>query len=134
MSNERLMSLIEKPLPKDLVGLHMSFGVVPPLVRLRGVELLEVMRKAAENSEAKAELNSAPFLLPQPKSIPKHTVFEPGPMIAADLWSFSKGDDFHSSPQFMALKAVIGGHQPFVRTAQSSLLGVRPAPTPTPSR
>ena len=90
------MSLIEKPLPKDLVGLHMSFGVVPPLVRLRGAELLEVMKKAAKDSEAKAEKNSTPSLLPQPKSIPTHTVFEQGPIIAADLWSFSKGDDFHS--------------------------------------
>ena len=45
MSNERLMSLIERPLPKDLVGLHMSFSVVPPLVRLRAAELLEVMKK-----------------------------------------------------------------------------------------
>lgn len=90
------MSLIERPLPKDLVGLHLSFGVVPPLVRLRGAELLEVMKKAAKDSEAKAEKNSTPSLLPQPKSIPTHTVFEQGPIIAADLWSFSKGDDFHS--------------------------------------
>ena len=32
----------------------------------------------------------------------------------------------------MPLKAVIGGHQPFVRTTQSSLFGVRPIATPTP--
>ena len=90
------MSLIEKPLPKDLVGLHMSFGVVPPLVRLRGAELLEVMRKAAENSVVNAEMNSTPLLPPQPRTIPTRTVFEQGPIIAADLWTFSKGDDFHS--------------------------------------
>ena len=92
------MSLVERPLPKDLVGLHMSFGVVPPLVRLRGAELLEVMKKAAERAEAKAEVNSAPLPLPQPNSIPTYTVFEQGPIIAADLWSFAKGDDFHSYP------------------------------------
>jgi hypothetical protein len=92
------MSLVEKPLPKDLVGLHMSFGVVPPLVRLRGAELLEVMRKAAERSESIAEINSTPLLPPQPKSIPTRTVFDREPVIAADLWSFSKGDDFHSYP------------------------------------
>ena len=95
MPNEKLMSLIEKPLPKDLVGLHMSFGVVPPLVRLRGAELLEVMAKAAERSKSTAEMNTAPLLPSQPKSIPTHTVFDQEPVIAADLWSFSKGDGVH---------------------------------------
>jgi len=104
MSNERLISLAEKPLPKDLVGLHMSFGVVPPLIRLRGAELLEVMTKAAEMSESTAEMDNTPLLPLHPKSIPTHTVFDQGPVIAADLWSFSKGDDFHSYPQLIVLK------------------------------
>ena len=97
MSNEKLISLIEKPLPKDLVGLHMSFGVVPPLIRLRGAELLEVMAKAAERSKSTAEMNNAPSRPSQPKSIPTHTVFDQEPVIAADLWSFSKGDGFFFS-------------------------------------
>jgi len=42
----------------------MSFGIIPPLVWLHGVELLEVMRKAMEQSEPKAEMNSAPLLAP----------------------------------------------------------------------
>ena len=125
------MSLVEKPLPKDLVGLHMSFGVVPPLVRLRGAELLEVMAKAAERSKSTAEMNNTPLLPSQPKSIPTHTVFDQEPVIAADLWSFSKGDSFFfSTPQFILLNAAIGGHQPLVRTTKSSLFGVRPTPTP----
>jgi hypothetical protein len=50
MSNERLMSLVEKPLPKDLVGLHMSFGVVPPLVRLRGYGVIRSDEKEQQKS------------------------------------------------------------------------------------
>ena len=98
MSNEKLMSLVERPVPKDLVGLHMTFGVVPPLVRLRGAELLEVMKKAAERAEIKAGANDAPLLPSQPKSTPTHTVFDQGQVIVADLWTSSKGGDFHFLP------------------------------------
>ena len=102
MSNEKLMSLVEKPVPKDLVGLHMSFGVVPPLVRLRGAELLEVMKNAAERAESKVDLNNAPLLASQPKLTPTHTVFDQEPVIVADLWLFSKGGNLHLlPPQFM---------------------------------
>ena len=76
----------------------MSFGVVPPLVRLRGTELLEMMRKATDRSESNAETNSAPVLPSQPTSTPTHTIFDQEPVVAADLWLFSKGDSFHPYP------------------------------------
>ena len=95
MSNEKLVLLVENPVPKDLVGLHMSFGVLPPLVRRRGMELLEVMKKAAESEESKSKMNHTPLLPSQPKSTPMHTVFDQEPIIVADLWSFSNGDEFH---------------------------------------
>ena len=125
------MSLIEKPLPKDLVGLHMSFGVVPPLVRLRGAELLEVIRKAAENSAAKAEMNNTPLLLPQPKTIPTRTVFEQPPIIAADLWSFSKGDEFHYYLSFHGPES--GYRWPSTLCSKNPVFIVRRSPHPNPN-
>src|SRR5258708_31174813 len=102
MANEELLVLVENTVPKDLVGLHMCFGVVPPLVRRHGADLLEVMKKAAGSAESKSEMNNTPLLTSQPKSTPMHTVFDHGPVIVADLWSFSNGDEFHSIfPQFM---------------------------------
>ena len=102
MSNEKLVSLVENPVPKDLVNLHTSvgtsFGVVSPLVRRRGAELLEVMKMAAERAESKSEMNNTPLLPPQPDYTPTHVVFDQEPVIVADLWSFSNGDEFHSLP------------------------------------
>lgn len=92
------MLLVEKPVPKDLVGLHRSFGVVPPLIRLRGAELLEVMKEAAEKAKSIAEINSASLLAVQPKSTSTRTVFDQESVIVADLWSFSNGNNFHSLP------------------------------------
>jgi hypothetical protein len=94
MSNEKLISLVEKPVPKDLVGLHMSFGVVPQLVRLRGAELLEVIKKAEESSVPIPGINNVTSPPSQPKLTPTHTVFDQEPIILADLWSFSTGETF----------------------------------------
>lgn len=103
MSNEKLVSLVENLVPNDLVGLHMSFGVVPPVVRRRGTELLAVMKKAADSAGSTSEMNSTPLLPSQPEFTPTHTVFDQEPVIVADLWSFSNGDEFHSpSPEVVA--------------------------------
>jgi hypothetical protein len=88
------MALAEKPVPKDLVGLHMAFRVVPPLVRIRGAELLEVMTKAEERAGSKTKMNNAPLFPSQPKPTPTHIVFDQEPVVVANLWSFSKGDNF----------------------------------------
>ncbi|PVF97620.1 hypothetical protein CPB86DRAFT_797921 [Serendipita vermifera] len=52
LSNNALLDLVERPVPNDLMALYSSFpGAVPPLIRRRGQELLDLMKKTEEDAK-----------------------------------------------------------------------------------
>jgi len=89
ISNHALLSLIEKPAPDSLVSLYSSFpGAVPPLIRKRGAELLQVMQDTA--SKFVTQFASDALEEDQPLSIAvdtsRHVVFSAQPTPVPDLW------------------------------------------------
>lgn len=120
ISNQALLTLIEKPIPNNLIALYTSFpGAVPPLIRKRGNELLQLMQDAASTApETEAVSNGLEpdhnvlMEVDEAKVIvdaPRHIVFSTQATPVPDLWA---------AP---ALSTPIPGQK--IATSRSSLFG-----------
>lgn len=101
ISNQALLTLVEKPPPKDLMALYSSFtGVVPPIIRKRGVELLKVVKDAVEHYQSTSKsLKRTKNVTKKPEEkadtsmadvyvdIPKHVVFSAQAVPVPGLWA-----------------------------------------------
>ncbi|KIM28466.1 hypothetical protein M408DRAFT_308391 [Serendipita vermifera MAFF 305830] len=99
--NQPLLTLIEKPVPTDLIALYSSFpGAVPPLIRKRGNELLKLMQDVASKSMAiegpmsstKPEVDT--LMEVEDVSVvidtPRHIIFAPQATPVPGLWGAPK--------------------------------------------
>jgi exosome complex exonuclease RRP6 len=98
LSNQLLLNLLEKPIPENLSTLYSSFpGVVPPMIRKRGNELLQLVQdavaKAQEQSTTLSKARRTNNQLVTAENVdminvekPKHIVFPTQAIPVSDLW------------------------------------------------
>jgi hypothetical protein len=105
--------LIEKPVPTNLIGLYSSFpGAVPPLIRKRGTELLQVMQDAAsktpvvETAIMEVEDQQVSVVV----DAPRHTVFPSQATPVPDLWNIVSLPSQVASTKVVASRSSLFGN------------------------
>jgi hypothetical protein len=94
ISNQALLVLIEKPVPINLIALYTSFpGPVPPLIRKRGTELLQIMQDAASQVPTIGTATAFLQVEDQQMSVvldaPQHPVFSIQATPVPELWNIT---------------------------------------------
>jgi hypothetical protein len=113
ISNQALLALIEKPVPTNLIGLYSSFpGAVPPLIRKRGTELLQVMQDAASKAPVveTATIEVEDQQLSVVVDAPRHTVFPSQATPVPDLWSMVSLPSQVASTKIVASRSSLFGN------------------------